>query len=206
MMLSLFCMLLHLPILVAASVWAWTETEFVPFGFFDDAPWIFESEVEINVSVEDCFGIMRDADAWQYWHPEVTNFVEMTPITSNGTGTSEIIFNDPIFNLLLLGPFGARFLYDIYEPDGDDTKRFSIVATEIELPEILGFSALREEFICEMIDDTKSLFTRRVAGRPGLLVKLLKPITFTRFQIIFEKLCPERLVASINAGLLPTSR
>lgn len=47
----------------------------VPESFLEEAPWKFRSELDLNISMEQCWKILLDDAAWKDWHPEVQDVV-----------------------------------------------------------------------------------------------------------------------------------
>ena len=188
--------------------------EFAPESFLQTAPWIFGGQpTELPISVQDCWNIITDTDALPFWFPEVTNVrYTLEPSLDNGMGVlgrRVVDFNPINTNLILylaqLGPIEIDEIIDIWEPDGEDQRRFSFYFVETDRPVFLSFKQVREEFRCEAVTETRSTFTYTVAVAPGLVTALAGFVVKPAFRDIFQRLVPARLLESVEAGTLPLS-
>jgi hypothetical protein len=57
----------------------------VPESFLETAPWIFKSELELDISMDQCWKILQDDHAWKDWHPEVQDIVWDSDLRAVGT-------------------------------------------------------------------------------------------------------------------------
>lgn len=57
-------------------------------SFLEDAPWIFRSELELDISMEECWKILLNDEAFKDWHPEVQNIVWASDTRDVGTSRS----------------------------------------------------------------------------------------------------------------------
>jgi hypothetical protein len=57
----------------------------VPESFLETAPWIFKSELELDISMDQCWIILQDVHAWKDWHPEVQDIVWDSDLRAVGT-------------------------------------------------------------------------------------------------------------------------
>jgi len=193
-----------------------TMQEFAPESFLQTAPWIFGGQpTELPISIQDCWSIITDTDALPFWFPEVTNVrytLEPSP-DNNGMavvlGRRVVDFNPINTNLILylaqLGPIEIDEIIDIWEPDGEDQRRFSFYFVETDRPVFLSFKQVREEFRCDAVTETSSTFTYTVAVAPGLVTALVGFVVKPAFRDIFQRLVPARLLQSVEAGTLPLS-
>lgn len=172
------------------------EIKHAPLDILTEGTWIFHSEVVLPVSLDDCWDIITDDGAWQFWHPEVTEITNT--VGDPGTVGSERTI---VYNGIKINEW-----FDIWEEQdgGDDNRRrYSFFFSAASLPGFLGFKMLREDYTCQRITDSKSLFQRTVAMEPGLLFVSFFYIVYPQFQRTFEQLCPLRMLESIEAGDLP---
>ena len=100
----------------------------VPESFLHEAPWIFRAELDLSISIEDCWSILQDDEAWQDWHPEVTNIVWDSDLRDVGASRS-IVFKDTLFMILLAGPTKLYEKFDIWQ-ETDEIKRMSFRALD----------------------------------------------------------------------------
>jgi hypothetical protein len=70
---------------------------------------------------------------------------------------------------------------------------------------MLTFERVREEVRCDAASsNSTSVFTRSAGMDPGFLTQyVFGPIARRRLGKIMEELCPQRLLDSVEAGLLP---
>ena len=196
--LACLCVSISLPLLTASTFFDLDE---VPPAFLDsgEAPWNFESIVDLPISVEDCWSIITSDDAWQFWHPEVS----IVEGVVNGVGGMRTIeFDDWLFSLFAFGPVQFEETFDVWKDTGD-VREYAFYFSASTRPEWFAYYAGREEFICESINGG-SRFTRRVAFDPGPVAQSLSLIAVPRLKLIFEVNCPKRLLNSIYRGDLPT--
>jgi hypothetical protein len=184
----------------------WFKFNNVPSSFINKAPWIFRSEVELDILVQDCWNIILNDKAWRHWHPEVTDIKWMDEGKHQKSSERTIIFKDLFFMILLLGPVKLYEHFDIWEDDDNySTKCFGFYVNAATRPSWLTYKALREEFKVEPIGDKTNLninrckFTRTVAIWPSFLIRyILGWIVHPRLSYLFEKAYPERLIKALQ--------
>ena len=202
MKLSKFLSFLLLPTLVVALSF---PLAFAPESFLTTAPWIFKAITELPVSVDDCWNIITDDGAWQFWFPEVTNIRNIVP---PGVGGNRLVdfnlkFTNKVVFILLLGPVTLDEYFDIWEPNGS-TRRYSYYIQSTSRPNFMTYTMARNEYVCET-SGSNSVFTKTVALEPGILTNALSFITRPAFEELFLILNPRRLLEAIEAGQLPRS-
>ena len=198
---ALICFLLNLA--VANAIYFFSVAP-VSTNFLETAEWIFESNVTLPLTLDQCWDILTDDGAWEYWHPEVRS-IENTVGTPGTVGSERtIVFGDWVIGLLVGGPFRIQEVFDSWENDASsDTRRYSMYYKGVTRPNAFTYSRGKEEFVCQRISDSETRFTRTVALDPGFLANMLSFIAYARLENVFEVLCPERLLESIEAGRLP---
>lgn len=173
-----------------------------PESFLETAPWIFRSEVELDISVEACFQILLDDKAWRIWHPEVTNIQWQTskPIQKDSVRT--VLYKDWLSYLLLGGPITMEEKYDTFDDSGS-TKRFAVSYTAISRPACMVYKACREEFKVQECNGGCK-FIRTVAVDPAFLPRyVFGCLTYPTLKKTFTKKCPERFEKAVRESTLP---
>lgn len=175
----------------------WFEFKEVPYSFLDTASWIFRSEVEVNMTVDECWKILLDDGAYAKWHPEVQNVEWQNGFKGQGAERT-VVFSDAVFNVLLAGPTGIREKFDVWEDDpSKDVRRFSFFFMSATRPSFLTYTAGREEFRVEKTGDGTCKFTRILAVEPGFATRyLLGPIAHSRLKGLIETKVPARFLAA----------
>ncbi|KAG7371445.1 hypothetical protein IV203_020015 [Nitzschia inconspicua] len=177
----------------------------VPESFLNDAPWIFKSELELNIPINDCWKILQDDNAWKDWHPEVRGILWMTDERAAGTSRT-VKFSDPVFNTLLAGPLKIWEDFDVWE-DTDTMKRMSFHCPYMSRPNLLTYSALREEFCVVKTGENSCKFTRRVAVQPSFLTRrALGCIVYPRMKSILEVKSPMKFLELYNKKIDSTDK
>ena len=174
---------------------------FLPSSQINSAPWIFKSEVELDMSIEDFWITLIDDRSWKHWHPEVTNIQN----TKVGFGNSRtVVFRHWFFMALLAGPVRIHEDFDVWEADDDQMKRFQFWLSGASRPSFLTYQGGREEFKVEAISAKRCKFTRTVALIPSFLSRYaLGFAIYPMLRSIFTVQCPRRLLASIEKKVLP---
>ena len=192
--------------LALVVVWASSSlcTNFYPIDkapeeLLQNATWIFSSAVLLPVSIDECWDIITDDDAWQYWHPEVTKITNTGGVPGSVGSSRTIVYDDWLLNLFSIGPIKFEEQFDIWEDVGN-YRRYSFYFSGATRPECFTWTAAREELVCERWDDSKSLFGRTVAIEPGSGQQTLSFVVYPRLKRTFEELCPQRMVESIEGG------
>ena len=175
--------------------------DFADEDFLDTGTWRWEIETELPVSIAACWDIVSTKESFNVWYPEVTNIeVFGTPGVDGG---ERFNFHDWVLNL---GTFGSpRFeqLVDRFEFESTEVRTRSKWVSRSSHPRILTFTKWREQFVCEALNSTTTLLTRRAATDPGLFPRLIGFITRPRLTLIYEELCPARMLEGIANGDLP---
>lgn len=175
-----------------------------PKSFLETAPWIFKSEVELDISVDTCFQILLDDKAWSIWHPEVTNIKWQTlgPIQKDSIRT--VMYKDWMSYLLLGGPITMEEKFDSFDDSSATTKRFSISFTALSRPACMVYKACREEFQVEENQQGGCKFTRTVAIDPAFLPRYaFGCMTYPTLKKTFAEKCPARLEKAVKEKRLP---
>ena len=181
-------------------------------SFLEEAPWCFESVVELSTSADDCFHriLMKD-EAWQYWHPEVTNInwttaQDSTTNIPNGHAgsTRTVLYSDWLSYLLVGGPVTFDEHYVDYK-DTETFKEFSVNYKAISRPSWMMFSAFRERFRVEPMEDKNTCkFTRTVAVDPSFASRyVFGCLSYPTMKKMIEEQCPQRMKDAIHEKRLP---
>ena len=180
------------------------EYTYMPPCDIDLAPWIFKAELELEVSIDDCWGIITDDRAWQHWNPEVTN-IQNVREPAGGTGSSRtIVFRHWFFMALLAGPTAIREEFDLWEADDGKMKRYQFWLAAASRPTFLTYKGGREEFKVEAVSATRCKFTRTVALAPAFLTRYaLGWLVYPVLRRLFTVQCPQRLADAVAKKLLP---
>ncbi|KAI2508404.1 hypothetical protein MHU86_6078 [Fragilaria crotonensis] len=180
------------------------EYKFLPSSEINTAPWVFTSELELDISIDECWSIITDDRAWQHWHPQVTN-IQNDKEPAGGAGNSRtIVFRHWFFMALLAGPIAIREEFDVWEDQDDAVKKYQFWLAAASRPVFLTYKGGREEFKVESISATMCKFTRVVALQPAFLPRyalgwLVCPV----LRRLFTVQCPQRLTEAIAKNLLP---
>lgn len=186
----------------------------VPESFLETAPWIFRSEVTVDMTVDECWKVLLDDNAWGTWHPEVLNVQwkkkdggggDAGSVAMKGEAGAErtVVFSDALFNVLLMGSVGIDEKFDVWDDKNDNVRRLSFYFQGMTRPNFLTYTAGREEFRVERTGDDGSTstckFTRIVALEPGFATRyLLGPVAYSRCKHMFEVKCPQRFLAAFG--------
>jgi len=173
-----------------------------PESFLETAPWIFRSELELDVSAETCFQILLDDNAWSIWHPEVTNIQWQTPKPVQKGSVRTVLYKDWLSYLLLGGPITMEEKYDTFD-GGGATKKFAVSFTAISRPSFMVYKACREEFKVEECSGGCK-FTRTVAIDPAFLPRyVFGCLTYNTLKNTFTKKCPGRFEKAVLERRIP---
>lgn len=105
------------------------------------APWIFRSEVEVDISVDDCWKILMDDSAWQYWHPEVTDIEWDSKLRDKGASRT-VNYRSILLMILLGGPLKIWEHFDIWE-EKSDYRRMSFYFQYLSRPSFMTYAGAR---------------------------------------------------------------
>lgn len=172
----------------------------------ETVPWVFKSEVELDISLQECWNILTDdAIAAKTWFPETTDY---TYSKKPGLGaTRTVVFRHWLFNILLGGPATIAEEFDVWEDKGTDMKRFQFWFTAASRPQFLTYKRAREEFKVEAISDTKCKFIRTVGMEPAFATRfLLGWMVYPTLRSIFTVKCPNRLAQAVENKILPQKK
>lgn len=155
------------------------------------APWVFKSEIELELSIDECWDIVTDDKAWQHWHPEVTD-IRNAKEPAGGTGNARTVVFQPRF----AGPTLMHEEFDVWESDDEKLKRYQF-----------WFAGGREEFKVEAISSSSCRFTRTVALAPTFVTRyVIGWLVYPELKRLFIVQCPQRLKEAITKKLLPINR
>jgi hypothetical protein len=174
-------------------------------SFLETAPWIFKSEIELDITVDECFHILVDDRSWEVWHPEVTNIQWKTDPPHGKGSIRTVVYKDWLSYLMLGGPVAMEEEYDGFE-DAGPTKSFSVSYTAIGRPTFMMYRACREEFKVEPIEGKPGhcRFKRIIAVDPAFLSRyIFGCITYPAMKDTLSKKCPQRLQQAIKEKKLP---
>jgi Polyketide cyclase / dehydrase and lipid transport len=167
--------------------------------FLTTAPWIFQSEMIIDLPVSDVWKILNNDDAWQYWNPEVAK-IQWQDGNRGRNSERTVTYKDPLFMVLLLGPSKLYEVFDEYEHE----KKLGFYLKGLNRPNFLTYKSFREQFELEAVSDKQCKLTRIVAAHPGFLTRYaLGCVIYPHLQHFLTKKCPERMLKSIAEGKLP---
>lgn len=181
-------------------------------SFLETAPWIFKSDVELDISVDACFAILMDDRAWDVWHPEVTNIQWKTEAPHGKDSIRTVIYKDWLTYLLLGGPVTMEEKYVDFETNNDDdddattSKSFIVSYTAIGRPTFMMYRACREEYRVEPIEGSsgRCRFKRIVAIDPAFLPRrVFGCLTYSVLKDTLSNKCPQRLKQAILEKKLP---
>lgn len=165
-----------------------SDIKFLTPSEINTAPWVFKSEIVLDVSIDECWTIVTDDRAWEHWHPEVTD-IRNAREPAGGVGNSRTV----VFRPRIGGPTPLHEEFDVWEPDDDKVKRYQF-----------WFAAGREEFKVEAISSARSKFTRTVALAPSLFTRFVVGwLVYPELKRLFTVQCPQRLKEAIATKLLP---
>ena len=167
--------------------------------FLNTAPWIFRSEIVVDVSASAMWNILFDDEAWAFWHTEVAK-CEWKDANRELNSECTFTIKDTLFMMLLCGPMKLYTVNDVYEKD----MKWGFYVKESNIPSFLGNKAVREEFKLEAVSEKQCKFTRIVAMAPSFLSKYLMGwLVYPHLKHAFTKRAPECLVKAIAEGKLP---
>lgn len=198
--------LLLLAALPVAVVAAFFDYQFSPMALLDDATWVFDMNVVLPVDVKDCWDIITDDDALQFWHPELTmvESIKETPGTVGNVRT--VVYTDWLLDIFVLGAIKLEETFDVWEEDEGDIKTFQFWISGATRPTYFSYTMAREEWTCEKYSSGKSIFRRTLAFEPGAVTAALGFVVYPKLQRTFEVMCPKRLLRSIENGDLPIKK
>jgi hypothetical protein len=105
---------------------------------------------------------------------------------------------DPVFNALLGGPLKIWEDFDFWE-ETDTVKRMCFYCPYMSRPNLLTYSALREEFVVVKTGESSCKFSRRVAVQPSFLTRrILGCIAYPRLKSIVEEKSPSKFKELYN--------
>ena len=167
-------------------------------SFLKEAPWIIRCELELDqLSIDDCWAILQDDNAWKDWHPEVTDIRWESPRRNPGTART-VKFRDPVFNALLCGPIKLWEQFDIWE-ETPELKRMSFYASQVSKPKFLTYSGFREEFRVEKTGESSCKLTRTIGIAPSFVNRyVMGCITYNRLEYLFKKKPSEKFIELYN--------
>jgi len=171
--------------------------QFLPESDLEKVPWVFKGELQLDMSVEDCWDIITNDFAYEVWHPEITNMKNNGP---TGLGNSRTV----VLRLLPAGP-SSRITgkFDVWEDGDNDMKRMQCWCTASSRPQFLAYKRAREEYKVEAISGNKCIFTRTVAMDPAFLTRYgLGWAIYPMLRKTFTVKCPTRLVDAIKNKIL----
>lgn len=176
-----------------------------PEDFVNTATWIFDSDLLLPIPLEECWDIITDDGAWEFWHPEVTHITNTEGFPGTIGSKRTIVYKDWLLNTLSLGAITFEETFDVWEDDGE-YRRYSFYFSGATRDESFTWTMAREELICVKVDEQSSRFGRTVAIEPGVGQQTLSFLVRPWMARTFEKLCPKRLLDAIEAGDLPRKR
>jgi hypothetical protein len=174
--------------------------------FLETAPWVFKSEIELDISVEECFNILMDDRAWKLWHPEVTDIQWKTdpPHGRNGS-VRTVVYKDWVSYLMLGGPVAMEEKFENCTDTGP-TRAFTVSFTATGRPTWMFLRASKEHFQVEPIENSpgRCKFSRTVAVDPAFLPRyIFYFITYNSMKHTFTNKCPQRLLNAVQEKKLP---
>jgi hypothetical protein len=99
---------------------------------------------------------------------------------------------------LLAGPLKIWEQFDVWE-ETDTMKRMSFYCPFMSRPNILTYSALREEFLVTKTGEDSCKFTRRVALQPSIVTRrILGCIVYPRMKSILEEKSAKKFMELYN--------
>ena len=137
--------------------------------FFDDAPWIYRNEVDLDWSVERVFADWEDAESWPQWFGGVKK-IEWTSQKPFGVGTTRTV------TLESMKVFEHFFNW---EPN----KRLSFYFLGTSAP---AFRRFAEDYQLEP-RGSGCHFKYTVAIDPNLLLRVGAPIARGQFDAMFKQ-------------------
>ena len=151
------------------------QMEFVPESFLETAPWIFDGTAEIPVPVDTCFAIISDVALVNIMYPIITDAVYLEPIETLGRRTVTV-------KLFVSNVVEEKF--DVFDNEGD-VQTYSFYFTSASVP-LLWATTGREQYTCEKLSDTTSMFRVKAAFQPNFIMKLLFFIFVPIFRGTFQ--------------------
>jgi len=186
-------LLLYFSETVTALFFGPYPVDFAPLSILETGPWIFGGNtVELPISVDKCWSLLTDQEAWPIWFPEISNIRVLDP-------PEGAVFRRKI-------DFGGNFeldeSFDVWEDTGD-SRRMSFYLTATNRPSIVNYKQFREEYKCTALTESSTEFTLTVAGKPGFIFWLLGFLLKSPNQTFFGETVPNRLLESVKAGDVP---
>lgn len=168
--------------------------------FVTRAPWIFRSEVTLDIGVSEMWKILQDDGAWKYWHADVAKIDWLDDTKRELNSERVVTLKDPLFMLLLAGPLKLHEVFDVWEYE----KKLGMYVKALNRPSFMTYKSFREEFLLEAIGDRQCKLTRTIAIDPSFLSKyVLGCIVYPHAKHHLTKKVPEQLVKAISDGQLP---
>ncbi len=82
---------------------SWNALRKISVDFVEIAPWRFVSEVEINATPQALYQVLLDDNAWNKWHPEVSEVIWLTEKPHKAGSMRTVRFSQWLFMWLLMG-------------------------------------------------------------------------------------------------------
>jgi hypothetical protein len=180
--------------------------DFLTESDLETVPWVFKSELELDISVQECWDIITDNLAYKVWHPEVTDIKNIGPALGKGNSRT-IVLRHWFFSLLLAGPPTITESFDVWEDSDSDMKRRQCWFSSSSRPKFMTYKRAREEFKVEAISENKCKFTRTVGMDPAFMTRYgLGCLVYPILRKLFTVECPERLADAIQNKVLPLQK
>jgi len=125
----------------------------VGLDYIAKAKWRFITDTELDATPTEVYAIFLDDDAWNIWHPEISDIHWITPGPKVVGSRRTILFGD----MKVIEEFIAM------DTDARLTFRFNHVSK----PTCMNFNAMVEEFILVELPDKRTRLIRTVNADPG---------------------------------------
>lgn len=150
----------------------------VDSSFFAAAPRIVRHTVELDASPARVFAILEDESSWPKWF---TGLLSVEWLSAPGLGAERKV---------VLPLTTANELFFRWEP----SRRMSFRFTRMSAP---VFNALAEDYLLELLPNSRTRFVYTVAYEPGPLFRLAEPVTRWAFGAMCKN-ASENLVGYVR--------
>lgn len=125
----------------------------VGLDFIAKAKWRFITDTELDATPAEVYAILLDDDAWNVWHPEISDIHWITS-DPKGVGSKRII---------LFGKMQVTEEFLTMDTNARLTFRFNHVSK----PTCMNFNAMVEDFILVELPDNRCRLVRTINADPG---------------------------------------
>lgn len=155
----------------------------VSLEYLTTAKWIFRNEVVLNANPSDVFTILLDDDAWNLWHPEISEIDWQTEAPHTVGSKRSVRFSNWLFMILLFGSLIIHEEFLVWETN----KRLAFRFNRTNRPRFVGYLAGMEDFQIEELEDGKCKLIRTVAVDPSFITSMLACILKPVLRSIFNR-------------------